>query len=332
MGFPAQAVAPDGDLIALYLGGEEQAATELVRRHATALARYIAAQGAPPDELEDLTQETLFKAFRALGTFRGGASFRTWLLAIGGNVLKDRRRRWRKNHVVELTPEIRDPSGDPASHAEAGWAAERLRGGDREAGAPAARGVPDASAAGARVRRHREWTGHHGRGGTGPLSPRRQEAQGMDRMNDELPPEIGAALKALDARAARRAARVDVERVAARVLDRLRQGEVERPRRVLWMPPVALRAAAAVVVLAAAGVIASLATHHPEQSASLRLPVAIPAMDSLNAGQLESVLQAAGEVSPVADSQVPALSGRSLDDLTDDQLQTLLASLSDAQG
>lgn len=126
MGFPAQAVAPDGDLIALYLGGEEQAATELVRRHATALARYIAAQGAPPDELEDLTQETLFKAFRALGTFRGGASFRTWLLAIGGNVLKDRRRRWRKNHVVELTPEIRDPSGDPASHAEAGWAAERL--------------------------------------------------------------------------------------------------------------------------------------------------------------------------------------------------------------
>ena len=153
----------------------------------------------------------------------------------------------------------------------------------------------------------------------------------MDRMNDELPPEIGAALKALDARAARRAARVDVERVAARVLERLRRGEGERLR-VRWMPPVALRAAAAVVVLAAAGVIASLATRHPQQSASLGLPVAIPAMDSLNAGQLESVLQAAGEVSPVADSLVPALSGRSYDDLTDDQLQTLLASLSDAQG
>ena len=78
MGSPVQAVAADGDLIAQYLAGEERAATELVRRHATALARYIAAQGAPEDELEDLTQETLFKAFRALATFRGGASFRTW--------------------------------------------------------------------------------------------------------------------------------------------------------------------------------------------------------------------------------------------------------------
>ena len=127
MGSPALAVPADGDLIARYLAGEERAATELVRRHATALARYIAAQGAPDEELEDLTQETLFKAFRALGTFRGGASFRTWLLAIGGNLLKDRGRQWRRSRVVELTPEIRDPSGDPAAHADAGWAAERLQ-------------------------------------------------------------------------------------------------------------------------------------------------------------------------------------------------------------
>ena len=127
MGVPALSVAADGDLIARYLAGEEAAAAELVRRHATALARFIAAHGAPDDELEDLTQETLFKAFRALGSFRGGASFRTWLLAIGGNVLKDRRRRWRRNLVVALTPDIRDPSGDPGAQAEAGWAAERLQ-------------------------------------------------------------------------------------------------------------------------------------------------------------------------------------------------------------
>ena len=127
MGAPAPAVVADGDLIAQYLAGEEQAAAELVRRHATALARYLAAQGAPDEELEDLTQETLFKAFRSLATFRGGASFRTWLLAIGGNVLKDRRRQWRRTQVVELSPDLRDPSGDPGAHAEAEWAAERLQ-------------------------------------------------------------------------------------------------------------------------------------------------------------------------------------------------------------
>jgi RNA polymerase sigma-70 factor (ECF subfamily) len=126
MGSPALAVAADGDLIARYLAGEEAAAGELVRRHASALARYLAAQGAPDEELEDLTQETFFKAFRSLRSFRGGASFRTWLLAIGGNVLKDGRRRWRRRQVVELTPDIRDPSGDPGAQAEAGWTARRL--------------------------------------------------------------------------------------------------------------------------------------------------------------------------------------------------------------
>jgi RNA polymerase sigma-70 factor (ECF subfamily) len=126
MGVPALAAEADGELIARYLGGDEAAAGELVRRHTAALARYMAAQGAPPEELEDLTQEAFFKAFRALTSFRGGASFRTWLLAIGGNVLRDGRRRWRRRQVVELTPDLRDPSGDPAERAEASWTLRRL--------------------------------------------------------------------------------------------------------------------------------------------------------------------------------------------------------------
>jgi RNA polymerase sigma-70 factor (ECF subfamily) len=129
MGSPVLAAASDGELIAQYLAGDEAAATELVHRHAAALARYLAAQGAPAAELEDLAQEAFFKAFRALASFRGGASFRTWLLAIGGNVLRDGRRRWRRQQVVELTPEIRDRSGDPAEHADAGWTLQRLEDG-----------------------------------------------------------------------------------------------------------------------------------------------------------------------------------------------------------
>ena len=154
----------------------------------------------------------------------------------------------------------------------------------------------------------------------------------MDRMNDELPPELDAALKALDARAAERAARVDVERVAARVTERLRRGDEGRSARIRWLSPVALRAAASVVVLVGAGLIVKVATHRAPQTASLSLPVAIPAMDSLSSRQLEAVLEATEDVSPVADSLVPALSGRSLDDLSDDQLRTLLASLSGAEG
>jgi RNA polymerase sigma-70 factor (ECF subfamily) len=121
------AVAADGDLIARYLAGEEQAAAELVRRHTAALARFLAIQGAPDGELEDLVQDAFFRAFRALRGFRGGASFRTWLMSIGSNLLKDRRRQWKRGQMVELAQDLADGAADPAGEAEAEWAAERLR-------------------------------------------------------------------------------------------------------------------------------------------------------------------------------------------------------------
>ncbi|OGT95306.1 MAG: hypothetical protein A2083_11010 [Gemmatimonadetes bacterium GWC2_71_9] len=126
MGVPATAVVSDGDLIARYQAGDESAAAELVRRHAGALARFLAIQGAPESELEDLVQDALFNAFRALGRFRGGASFRTWLLTIGTNLLKDRRRQWARRPLIELTPDVADPSGDPSAVAEATWTAQKL--------------------------------------------------------------------------------------------------------------------------------------------------------------------------------------------------------------
>ena len=159
----------------------------------------------------------------------------------------------------------------------------------------------------------------------------------MDRMTrdheaGELPREIEAAWKALDARAAERAARVDVERVAAQVLERLREdgAQARRPR---WMSPAVVRAAAAVVVVVAGALVANLATDRVQHATALRLPVGIPAMDSLSSGQLESVLEAAGEVRPVADSLPPVSSGglASLDDLSETQLETLLASLGGAE-
>ena len=126
MGAALVAVADDGELIARYQTGDERAAAELVQRHTAPLARFLAIQGAPDEELDDLVQDAFFKAFRGLASFRGGSTFRTWLLAIGANLLKDRRRQWKKRVVVELTADVPDRSGDPAAEAEAGWTAERL--------------------------------------------------------------------------------------------------------------------------------------------------------------------------------------------------------------
>ena len=127
MSLPAPVAADDSELIARYVGGDERAAAELVHRHTAPLARFLAVQGAPEEELDDLVQDSFVKAFRALGGYRGGASFRTWLLTIGSNLLKDRRRQWRRRQVVEFSPEVADPSANPASDADASWAMERLR-------------------------------------------------------------------------------------------------------------------------------------------------------------------------------------------------------------
>ncbi len=145
----------------------------------------------------------------------------------------------------------------------------------------------------------------------------------MDPMNAELPDKLAAAVRALDARAAAHAAQVSPDRVASRVLERLRR-EGAADSRIWWMSPVALRAAAAVVLLVAAGWTVSAVRQHSAQAA-VRLPVSIP-VDSLSAQQLEAVLKAAGEVRAANFVPVTSSSG-SLDRLSEQQLQQVLASL-----
>ncbi len=126
---PVAAVPTDAALIAAWQGGDEQAAAELVRRHARALARFLAGAGAPDAELDDLVQETFIRAFRALGKFRGQCRFRTWLLTIGGNALKDTYRRVQRGgaRIVPLGDELRATDGDPHERAVAGEAETRLQ-------------------------------------------------------------------------------------------------------------------------------------------------------------------------------------------------------------
>jgi RNA polymerase sigma-70 factor (ECF subfamily) len=119
-------VADDAALIAAWQAGDEQAAAELVRRHARPLARFLVGAGAPDADVDDLVQETLVRAFRAVHRFRGQCQYRTWLFTIGGNVLRDAIRRAGRRRVVPLEPDMRSPDGDPYERAVAGEAERRL--------------------------------------------------------------------------------------------------------------------------------------------------------------------------------------------------------------
>jgi hypothetical protein len=147
----------------------------------------------------------------------------------------------------------------------------------------------------------------------------------MDPVNEGLTGPLADAMRALDARAAERAAHISPDRVAAAVVERLRREGAVEPQRVWWLRPAALRVAAAAVLVVAAGWTVSLLRGNSSQAA-VRLPVTIPAMDSLTAGQLEAILQAAGDVHAANFGPVAPSNG-SLDNLSEQQLQQVLASL-----
>ena len=89
----------DSTLIQRWKQGDERAATALVERHGTALARYIGSLG-ERDSAEEVVQDTFVRAFSSLETFRGDSSLRTWLFTIARRLVVDRRRAIRRRREV----------------------------------------------------------------------------------------------------------------------------------------------------------------------------------------------------------------------------------------
>jgi RNA polymerase sigma-70 factor (ECF subfamily) len=117
----------DLDLIARWQRGDERAASELVGRHAQALARFAASFGGH-DEVDDLVQETFIRAFQSLDGFRAESSFRTWLFTIERRLLLDRRRaEKRRPSRVEVQEGDATTEYDALDTMVAGEAAHRVR-------------------------------------------------------------------------------------------------------------------------------------------------------------------------------------------------------------
>ena len=117
----------DHALVAAYRNGDERAATELVGRHAAAVGRFLFSSGAPAADVDDLVQETLFRAFRALEGWRGEASFRSWLFTISSNLLRDEFRKRKGRQMLSIDDRDLLDRNDPAGNFAATEAEERLR-------------------------------------------------------------------------------------------------------------------------------------------------------------------------------------------------------------
>lgn len=91
--------AIDQALIARWRNGDERAATELVERHASAIARFVRSLG-EREQVDEIVQDVFVRAFTSLESFRGESSLRTWLFTIARRLVLDRRRSVRRRREV----------------------------------------------------------------------------------------------------------------------------------------------------------------------------------------------------------------------------------------
>lgn len=77
------------NLIRKALGGDVDAFEALVAPHQARLFRLMCATAGNAEDAEDALQETLLRAYRALRSFRGDASFATWLYRMALNTCRN---------------------------------------------------------------------------------------------------------------------------------------------------------------------------------------------------------------------------------------------------
>jgi len=109
----------DEELVEEFQRGDPHAFDVLVQRWERKIQGAIYRIMGPEEDARDLSQETLLKAYRALGTFKKEARFSSWLYQIALNVCRDRMRRRKSRPSVsldelmeggELAPQGRGPN------------------------------------------------------------------------------------------------------------------------------------------------------------------------------------------------------------------------------
>ena len=97
------------------VSGNKRAFDELVRRYQSPVRRFFLSQTMGDEQLsDDLAQDTFIKAYTNIASFRGLASFKTWIMRIAYNVFYDHTRK----EKVKVNSE-KYSSDDPYVHGVA---------------------------------------------------------------------------------------------------------------------------------------------------------------------------------------------------------------------
>ena len=93
----------ESELISSAIAGDEQAFTQLVSQYRPQVYGIVKRMIGHPEDTEDIVQEALLKAWKALGTFKQESRLSTWLIAIATRTAIDvlrHQKRWRAEAQV----------------------------------------------------------------------------------------------------------------------------------------------------------------------------------------------------------------------------------------
>jgi len=121
-----ESTADDQSLVLRTLNGSPEHFGELVTRYDRAVFHLAYRTLQDREEARDIAQETFFKAFRSLRTYRPTMKFSTWLFAIAYHACCDRLAR-RKRFSNQELPERADAASGPEQQAVAGEESRILR-------------------------------------------------------------------------------------------------------------------------------------------------------------------------------------------------------------
>ena len=97
--------------------GNKRAFDELVRRYQSPVRRFFLSQTLGDSQLsDDLAQDTFIKAYTNIASFRGLASFKTWIMRIAYNVFYDYCRKMR-NEKLEMSDVNVEMKNDSSAHS-----------------------------------------------------------------------------------------------------------------------------------------------------------------------------------------------------------------------
>jgi RNA polymerase sigma-70 factor (ECF subfamily) len=103
-------------IVRVVVHDDHQAFEELVRLHQSAVRGFLQRLTDNDDaRVDDLAQETFWRAYRYIGTFEGRGRFLSWLFGIAYQRFVSDERRAGKTSLVPLREDIEDPVSDTIS-------------------------------------------------------------------------------------------------------------------------------------------------------------------------------------------------------------------------